>query len=331
MSFQDKVIADLKEKGLADSSIALYVRALQKLNNDKPLANLSFLSKMENVMEQISKYKPNTQRSVLISIVSVLNSVKGLPKSVTKTTNKYYEILKTIKRKADEATALNEKTDAQKENWLSWDEVESKMSALVKNATDDGKSLSSMNKLIDALVLGLYVYMKPRRNKDYIDMIVVQNEESVPAGAGDSNLLVLSKKEFVFKNYKTASTYGEQRFAIPEPLFDIIIRYLSARGVMSQLEPRVAKRGKLSERVKMPKTAPANVIIPFLVQPNGKVFNQNGITRILNRIFGGKVGSSMLRHIYLSGKYGNILTEQKKDAEEMAHSVNTQKDYIKTD
>lgn len=331
MSFQDKVISDLKEKGLADSSIALYVRALQKLNGDKPLANLSFLSKMENVMEQIAKYKPNTQRSVLISIVSVLNSVKGLPKTVSKTTNKYYEILKTIKRKADEEMAENSKTEAQKENWLSWDEVESKMQALVKNATDDGKSVSSMNKLIDALVLGLYVYMKPRRNKDYIDMIVVQNEESIPAGAGDSNLLVLSKKEFVFKNYKTASTYGEQRLPIADPLFDIIIRYLSARGVMSQLEPRVAKRGKLSERVKVPKTVPANVSVPFLVQANGKPFNQNGVTRILNRIFGGRVGSSMLRHIYLSGKYGNILQEQKKDAEAMAHSVNTQKDYIKTD
>ena len=325
MSFQDKVIADLKEKGLADSSIALYVRALQKLNGDKPLANLSFLSKMENVMEQIAKFKPNTQRSVLISIVSVLNSVKGLPKTVSKTTNKYYEILKTIKRKADEEMAENSKTEAQKENWLSWDEVEGKMQALIKNATDDGRSVSSMNKLIDALVLGLYVYMKPRRNKDYIDMVVVQSDDSVPPGAGDSNLLVLKKREFVFKNYKTASTYGEQRFSIPDELFDIIVRYLNARDVLSKLEPSTVKRGKTT------KTVPANVFVPFLVQANGKVFNQNGVTRILNRIFGGRVGSSMLRHIYLSGKYGNILQEQKKDAEAMAHSVNTQKDYIKTD
>jgi hypothetical protein len=325
MSFQDKVISDLKEKGLADSSIALYVRALQKLNGDKPLANLTFLSKMDNIMEQMTKYKPNTQRSVLISIVSVLNSVKGLPKNVAKTTNKYYDILKAIKRKADEETAQNAKTEAQKENWLTWDEVEGKMQALVKNATEDGKSVSSMNKLIDALVLGLYVYMKPRRNKDYIDMVVVQNEDSVPANVGDANLLVLSKREFVFKNYKTASTYGEQRFSIPDDLFDIVVRYLNARDVMPQLQPKTVKRGKTT------KTTPTTVVVPFLVQANGKAFNQNGITRILNRIFGGRVGSSMLRHIYLSGKYGNILQEQKKDAEAMAHSVSTQKDYIKTD
>jgi hypothetical protein len=323
MSFQDKVIADLKEKGLADSSIALYVRALQKLNNDKPLMNLSFLSKMENVMEQISRYKPNTQRSVLISIVSVLNCVKGLPKSVSKVTNKYYEVLKAIKRKADEETAQNLKTDSQKENWLSWDEVEGKMQSLVKTAMEDGgKSVSSMNKLIDAVVLGLYVYMKPRRNKDYIDMVVVSNDKP---GLGDVNLLILNTKEFVFKNYKTASTYGEQRLKIPDELMAIIERYLQARDVMPKSDATQAKRGRT------PKILPAQVQIPFLVQANGKVFNQNGVTRILNRIFGGRVGSSMLRHIYLSGKYGNILEEQKKDAIEMAHSVNTQKDYIKTD
>lgn len=324
MSFQDKIISDLKEKGLADSSVALYIRALQKLNNDKPLNNLTFLSKMDNIMEQIAKYKPNTQRSVLISIVSVLNSVKGLPKTVTRVTNKYYEVLKAIKRKADEETSQNTKTDAQKENWLSWEEVEGKMQTLVKNAMEDGgKSVSSMNKLIDALVLGLYVYMKPRRNKDYIDMVVVPTERP---GLGDVNLLVLNSQEFVFKNYKTATTYGEQRFKIPDELMAIIFRYLHARGI-----DKDSTGSNSNKKAKTPKNMGSYVPQPFLVQANGKPFNNNGITRILNRVFGGKIGSSMLRHIYLSGKYGDILEEQKKDAEAMAHSVSMQKDYIKTD
>jgi hypothetical protein len=37
----------------------------------------------------------------------------------------------------------------------------------------------------------------------------------------------------------------------------------------------------------------------------------------------------MLRHIYLSNKYGDTLKEQQKDAELMSHNLNTQKDYIK--
>ncbi|MFN9957216.1 MAG: hypothetical protein ACK55I_29280, partial [bacterium] len=66
------------------------------------------------------------------------------------------------------------------------------------------------------------------------------------------------------------------------------------------------------------KAATQRVIsVPFLLQPSGRPFNVNGITRVLNRIFGKKVGSSLLRHIYLTGKYGKILEEQKKDAEAM--------------
>ena len=69
--------------------------------------------------------------------------------------------------------------------------------------------------------------------------------------------------------------------------------------------------------------------VPFLVYYNKKHIPDNGITRILNKIFNKKIGSSMLRHIYLSGKYGNVLEEQKEDAKMMGHNVMTQKDYIK--
>jgi hypothetical protein len=39
----------------------------------------------------------------------------------------------------------------------------------------------------------------------------------------------------------------------------------------------------------------------------------------------------MLRHIYLSSKYGDDLKEREKDAKIMGHSLQTQKDYIKND
>jgi hypothetical protein len=37
----------------------------------------------------------------------------------------------------------------------------------------------------------------------------------------------------------------------------------------------------------------------------------------------------MLRHIFLTDKYGKTLDDQKKDAKDMAHSSSMQKDYIK--
>ena len=51
--------------------------------------------------------------------------------------------------------------------------------------------------------------------------------------------------------------------------------------------------------------------------------------RILNKVFGRKVSSSMLRHSYLSSKYAKINEEQKEDADAMGHSTGMQKDYIK--
>jgi hypothetical protein len=46
-------------------------------------------------------------------------------------------------------------------------------------------------------------------------------------------------------------------------------------------------------------------------------------------VFGKNVGSSMLRHIYLSDKYN--IKEMKEDAEKMGHTVEQQRDYMKTD
>jgi hypothetical protein len=66
------------------------------------------------------------------------------------------------------------------------------------------------------------------------------------------------------------------------------------------------------------------------VSHDGKPFAAiNSITRVLNKIFGKKVGSSMLRHIFLSDKYGKTLDEQKEDSAAMGHSLNQQRDYIK--
>ena len=76
------------------------------------------------------------------------------------------------------------------------------------------------------------------------------------------------------------------------------------------------------------KKQPTN--IPFLVDYKGNPFYKvNDITRMLNKIFHKKVGASMLRHIYLSGKYGDILKQQEQDAKAMSHNLSTQKDYIK--
>ena len=55
---------------------------------------------------------------------------------------------------------------------------------------------------------------------------------------------------------------------------------------------------------------------------DGEPINKSGdITKILNKIFGRNIGSSMLRNIYLTSKYGTMMTNLKKDTTDMGTSV----------
>jgi hypothetical protein len=54
------------------------------------------------------------------------------------------------------------------------------------------------------------------------------------------------------------------------------------------------------------------------------------MTRVLNKVFNRKLGCSMLRHIYLSDKYGEESKDMKQDAIDMGTSIPTiQNQYIK--
>ena len=54
---------------------------------------------------------------------------------------------------------------------------------------------------------------------------------------------------------------------------------------------------------------------------NEPIEKSQEITRILNKIFGKNIGSSMLRNMYLSNKYGDMVDELKSDTKEMGTSV----------
>jgi len=54
------------------------------------------------------------------------------------------------------------------------------------------------------------------------------------------------------------------------------------------------------------------------------------IIKILNKIFGRNIGSSMLRNIYLTSKYGTMIKELKDDTSDIETSVDVAMNtYIK--
>jgi integrase len=298
---ETNIISNLNKKNLSSSSVNLYMKTIRNLNDKKEIKNLKFLTKPDIILEKISNYKPTTQRNIIISIVSILKALEN------PLYNKYYDIMIDMTKKINDDNKNNEKTQKQKENWLTWDDVLNKFNEMKKNIKlSKNITETQYNSLLDLVVLSLYVLIQPRRNKDYTEMLITNTD----ANDKTKNYLDTKKRQFIFNVYKTAKKDGQLIVNIPDELFNIIKIYLKHHPMKLEMK---------------------NDNVPFLMYFNKKPVKDNGITRILNKIFDKKIGSSMLRHIYLSSKYGDILEEQKNDAKMMSHGSLTQKDYIKID
>lgn len=288
----------LKEKkGVTDSTASSYLRTLITLNDKKLFKTLSFLRKKEDIMTKIAEYADSTQKTILGAITSVLTLYMDRP--TFKGLHKFYYDKMMSKSKEQREQQTGEKNEKQKENWIEWKdileksvELRKKLSELAKKKTLTAKE---SDEVLQTLVLCLYVCIPPRRNQDYLNMSVVKKwDESL---AKDTNYLDLTGERFIFYKYKTAKKYGKQEVPIPEELLDVLVVYL--KNHQSSKES-----------------------VPFLVNAKGEPLTAvNSITRILNKTFKKKLGSSMLRHIFLTDKYGEQKEEMAADATAMGHSV----------
>ena len=307
--FETKIMEKLKDKNLADSSINFYLRNLRKLNGNKELKNLNFLNKKDSIDELIKTKKANTQRNYYISIVSVLNTDEK-KKTLT---NYYRQKMDTMNKDLKKIEGENEKTETQKKNWITKEEIDNiynKYKDEVNKFKND-KTISSakFGKLLKYVVLSLYILIPPRRNKDYQEAYIIKgmNEKDLD---DDLNYVDITNKKFIFNNFKTVKSEGEQKIDIPNDLMDVLNIYIKFHPLIEGNEKKYD--------------------VPFLVNSEGiPLPSVNSLTLLLNRIFNKNIGCSMLRHLYLSNKYGNLLNEQKEDAKKMGHSVEMQKDYIK--
>jgi len=296
-------IYDNRDKPIGLSSRKLYSRNLSKLNNDQEITNLNFLKSPKDILNKIKDYKPTTQRSYIIAVCTVL---KNDPK-LEPLYNQYYEIL--TKMNGD-LKVRTDKSETQEANWMTKNEIDMVRDNLALKIVKKAKNKDDYNKIIDYLILSLYTMHAPRRNIDYT-LMKISNDISDKS----FNYLDLKKFQFIFNNYKTQGTYESVVVPIREDLFQVISIYMNNHPEKAKL-----KNKKYN--------------IHFLVNYHGEPINKSiDMTRYLNRIFNGKkVGSSMLRNIYLTSKYGDMMDELKTDVEDMSTSIGVAMDtYIKQD
>lgn len=285
-------------EGLSDKTIQMYMTKLRILNNNEPLKSLAFLKKVSVIKEKLDRIEnDNTRKSYVASIVAVLNRQDD--KSSKKANEAYKAMFLKERSIFVDKQALGEKSETQKTNWMSQAEVTAKQAELstkvdaIENKT---KLTEREHKLVeDWLILTLYTLQPPRRNLDYYLMKIGNGTDK------NFNYIDIVKGMYVFNKFKTAK-FGVEQVEIPENMKSVIKEYLSLTHL---------KDGDF-----------------LLFKNDTRRTSSNSITKSLNRILGKKVGASMLRHIFLTDKYGEVKDEMKHDAEFMSHGTGVQSSYI---
>ena len=163
--------------------------------------------------------------------------------------------------------------------------------------------------MLNYLIISLYILQAPRRNIDYTLMKISSDMTDT-----NFNYLDLKNKQFIFNNYKTQGKYNSVNITIEPDLFIVINKYI-------KIHPEFKKMKNKSYN------------FHFLVNYNRDEINKSqNMTLLLNKIFNKKIGSSMLRNMFLTTKYGKIMKELKVDVADMGTSVDVAlNNYIKNE
>ena len=283
------------ELEVAESTAVQYLQTLYRMNGNKPFRNMGWSRDFAAVEGNLADLAPSTKAVYY----RVLASVLGLYKSYGKVA-RYWK----SQGEKTQPPLTAEKSEKQEENWEKWSEIVKLRDALAQRTSllrneARGRTLDEEEfaTLFNYLILSLYTVIPPRRNKDYSQMLVVKNWR--PSMSEEFNYYDMKGRRFIFNQYKTAKRYGQQIEDLPSELVDALNLYVKFHPLRKQAS------------------------FPLLVNYMGEELHPvNGITRALNKIFGKNLGSSMLRHIFLTEKYGGSKVDEKEeDARKMAHSV----------
>ena len=286
-------------EGLSQKTIDMYLTKLRKLNGDKPFKSLVFVKNVEAMRPKLESIpNDNTRKSYVASIIAVLGRQKD--KASKKANDKYKEMFAKERGIFAEKQEKGEMSKTQKDNWIEMSDIKRIHKTLSENIDmiqdKDNLTTSDKRALEDHLLLSLYVLQPPRRNADYYMMKFGMSEDP------KFNYVCLNEGKYKFNDFKTVKKTGATELPVPPEMLEAFKKYFELMKL---------KAGDY-----------------ILFNNDEKRTMSNKITKNLNRITGKKVGSSMLRHIYLTEKYKDVKEQQKNDSEFMAHSVAMGNNYV---
>jgi hypothetical protein len=276
-----------KRPNLSQSSIKTYMSNINTTAREleKELSTTEdIISNYKEILEHFKKFSPVIRKTKLSAFIVALDEKENNSDEVK---NILTEMRAQLYKDIDEANSDENKqklTKSQEKNYISWDEVMKTYEQLRIEAEPlfklDNLTRKQFQRLQDFVLLSMYVLTPPRRSMDFTEFKLRNFDKEK-----DNYMITTGKKKIpflVFNAYKNANKIGQQKLQISNQLRNIINKWMEKNPHDYLI---VGSKGNTK-----------------ITQPKLNLY--------LNNIFGKNIGSSMLRHIYLTEKYSDVDLEE---------------------
>ena len=294
-----------------ESTLKAYASNLVKLMKLFETEDLKFLNNPNKVEEKLENLHYTTRRNYLNAIVVYLMGDKEDEKDLIA---EYVDMRDKLNKQYEEEQATGVISDKQKDNFVPIEEVQKMINQMGQEIKDKKlKKKEDLTKKDKELIMVYTLYniytRLPLRN-DLAGMEVINKRAYNKLSQEDkenTNYLVINKNSMfmVLNEFKTKSKYKQINIPIPKDLEKLLRQYIRINGMGVLFK---SSTGKPLSR---------NALTQLLLKTSKKYMNKN-------------ISTTMLRKIYLSSKYGDMVEELKKDNAVMGHSKEVAMDtYIK--
>jgi hypothetical protein len=249
------------------------------------------------ILKHLQDYDFKRRKTILASLI-VLN---GNNDDIN---DKYRSLMKEDIQKYDEEIDSQQKSDSQRKNWISQNDLfdirndlKSEFNSLSKKQKITKRDI---HKMMDYVILCLYTMIPPRR-LEYIHTKFKNYDKD------SDNYYDKKSKVLGFNIYKTFKTYGKQNVKVPKDLMMVLNSWIK---VVDKYDSDIEF---------------------LLFNSNDNPLSQNQLKNKIQNLTNG-ASVNILRHSFLSEKFRDIdLNKMKNIAEDMGHDVEMQMRYVKKD
>ena len=293
---------------LTDSSLRIYCLNLMHLASyyDKPLTTELFkdASAVRSDLEEL-KYSNATLKNKLSSIIVYLR-MKKQPDELIK---KYVDMFESLSGQMSKEHATMDKTDKEKDNWMSKDELIKYSNILKKELPKKPTTKSEMSKWMRYITLLIHINY-PLRNEladTEITNKIINNDPNI-------NYIQVKKDNVsaLIQAYKTKKTYKDINFNFVKEVADEIRTYYKHLSTFK-------KTNNINNDW-------------FLMAKNNEKMTRNDFTHFMQSIFeplGKNISTTMIRKIIVSSLYP--VEQMKELSKVMMHDVSTAMQYYAKD